>query len=142
RDGRQDRCESGERNPEENILRAHVLWRCGSAIKILFVRRSKRGSTAATGKVRLASQEVAPVDQNSLIGGKTLFLHGGRNGRVRTSGKGRGGSCGAIASCRRFERICSLSCVRRPPTYFVGGPVGRFRRSLPVVVPSVRCVPL
>src|SRR5205823_11908637 len=78
RDGRQDRRESGQRNPEENIQRAHVLWRWGSAIKILFVRRSKRGSTAATGKVRLASQEVAPVDQNSLIGGKTLFLHGGR----------------------------------------------------------------
>src|SRR5437762_10338802 len=119
RDGRQDRRESRERNPEENIERAHVVPAMRPRHKDTFRTPVEARIGLASGKVRSTSQGVAPVDQNSLIGGKTLFFHGGRTGCVRTSGEAGGGTCPAIASSRRPERICSLSCVRRPPTYFV-----------------------
>src|SRR5438132_9617598 len=110
--------------------------------KILCVPRSKISLAPSKGKVRTTSQPVSAMDQNSLICEGTVFLHGGRTGCARKSGEGGGGLCGAFASSRRLERICSLSRIRRPPAYFVRPTSGVFRRGLPLVLAAVRRLPV
>src|SRR6266566_4699569 len=53
------------------------------------------------------------------------MVEGGRHGRARISREGGGDLYGAFASSRRPERICPLSRVPRPPTYFGLRPRGR-----------------
>src|SRR6266566_2909791 len=99
-------------------------------------------SCGVAKEVRTSSQPVYAMDQNSLICERSVILHGGRAGCARKSGEGGGGLCGAFASSRRLERICSLSRIRRPPPYFVCPASGVFRRGLPLVLAAVRRLPV
>src|SRR5207249_10409158 len=98
RDGRQDRRESGERNPEENIERAHVVPAMRPRHKDTFRTPVEARIGLASGKLRSPSQGVAPVDKNSLTGGRTLSSIGGGTGAVRHPARAAAAAGVALAS--------------------------------------------
>src|SRR5207249_4253342 len=111
-----------------------------SSVRYFAYAGRRMASEAGNGEFEMRPNEFPVWTKIPLSGKRHYLAEGGRHGRARISREGGGDLYGAFASSRRPERICPLSRVPRPPTYFGLRPGGRAGGRHPVADRVVRGV--